>query len=166
MPAGQAGASHHKITQAGLAKRGEAQVHHAQHGCMQAAAGCAVMGCEGLAGPSRHKITRVELGREGNLGKFRSMKGLWGRELAEAPSGATYDPCSTFCTPTVRECGVALHHGYSLMCATECLSDTFEDGTSLAVQCAHPQPLHLIGTIVALKCSRRYKLPEHVLRFV
>eukprot|EP00983_Pelagomonas_calceolata_P051841 1142589-Pelagomonas_calceolata.AAC.3 len=34
------------------------------------------------------------------------------------------------------------------------------------LKCAHPQPLHLIGTTVALECSWRYKLPEHVLRFV
>eukprot|EP00983_Pelagomonas_calceolata_P067549 1149513-Pelagomonas_calceolata.AAC.2 len=27
--------------------------------------------------------------------------------------------------------------------------------------CAHPQPLHLIGTTFALKCSWHYKLPEH-----
>eukprot|EP00983_Pelagomonas_calceolata_P035283 1103477-Pelagomonas_calceolata.AAC.2 len=31
---------------------------------------------------------------------------------------------------------------------------------------AHPQPLHPIGTNLALQCYWRYKLPEHMLRFV
>eukprot|EP00983_Pelagomonas_calceolata_P070842 1150954-Pelagomonas_calceolata.AAC.1 len=30
----------------------------------------------------------------------------------------------------------------------------------------HSQPLHLIGTILALKCSWCYKLSGHMLRFV
>eukprot|EP00983_Pelagomonas_calceolata_P120113 1160675-Pelagomonas_calceolata.AAC.10 len=34
------------------------------------------------------------------------------------------------------------------------------------VRCAHSQPLDLIGTTQALKCSWRYKLPELMLRFV
>eukprot|EP00983_Pelagomonas_calceolata_P096130 1158094-Pelagomonas_calceolata.AAC.4 len=34
------------------------------------------------------------------------------------------------------------------------------------LKCAHPQPLHLIGRIFAPKCGWRYKLPEHMLRFV
>eukprot|EP00983_Pelagomonas_calceolata_P086686 1156806-Pelagomonas_calceolata.AAC.4 len=36
----------------------------------------------------------------------------------------------------------------------------------LHVKCAHPQPFDLIGTFFALKCSWRYKLPEHMVRFV
>eukprot|EP00983_Pelagomonas_calceolata_P077354 1153819-Pelagomonas_calceolata.AAC.1 len=32
--------------------------------------------------------------------------------------------------------------------------------------CAHSQPLHLTGTILALKRSWNNKLPEHILRFV
>eukprot|EP00983_Pelagomonas_calceolata_P119335 1160595-Pelagomonas_calceolata.AAC.4 len=32
------------------------------------------------------------------------------------------------------------------------------------LKCAHPQPLHLIGT--TLKCSWRYKLPEYLLKIV
>eukprot|EP00983_Pelagomonas_calceolata_P085202 1156506-Pelagomonas_calceolata.AAC.2 len=36
----------------------------------------------------------------------------------------------------------------------------------LPFKCAHPQPLHLIGTIFAKQCSEgwHYKLPEHMLR--
>eukprot|EP00983_Pelagomonas_calceolata_P113107 1159953-Pelagomonas_calceolata.AAC.4 len=34
----------------------------------------------------------------------------------------------------------------------------------LHFNCAHSQPLHLIGTILDLKFSWRYKLPEHMLR--
>eukprot|EP00983_Pelagomonas_calceolata_P051380 1142381-Pelagomonas_calceolata.AAC.6 len=45
----------------------------------------------------------------------------------------------------------ARHKGYAL--------DTMQH------RCAHSQPLHLIGTILALKCSWRSKLPEHMLRF-
>eukprot|EP00983_Pelagomonas_calceolata_P056065 1144426-Pelagomonas_calceolata.AAC.10 len=37
---------------------------------------------------------------------------------------------------------------------------------SLCFKCAHSQPLHLIWTSFALKHSWRYKLPEHMLRFV
>eukprot|EP00983_Pelagomonas_calceolata_P024676 776922-Pelagomonas_calceolata.AAC.1 len=38
--------------------------------------------------------------------------------------------------------------------------------TAQALKCTHPQPLHLIETNFALKCSRCYKLPEQMLRFV
>eukprot|EP00983_Pelagomonas_calceolata_P056986 1144878-Pelagomonas_calceolata.AAC.3 len=31
-------------------------------------------------------------------------------------------------------------------------------------KCTHPQPLHLIGAVLAVQCSWHYKLPEHVLR--
>eukprot|EP00983_Pelagomonas_calceolata_P066161 1148892-Pelagomonas_calceolata.AAC.8 len=33
-------------------------------------------------------------------------------------------------------------------------------------KCTHSGSLHLIGTILALECSLRYYLPEHMLRFV
>eukprot|EP00983_Pelagomonas_calceolata_P124094 1161073-Pelagomonas_calceolata.AAC.1 len=33
----------------------------------------------------------------------------------------------------------------------------------LHLKCVHSQPLHMIGAILALKCSWRYKLPEHML---
>eukprot|EP00983_Pelagomonas_calceolata_P037521 1136364-Pelagomonas_calceolata.AAC.2 len=33
----------------------------------------------------------------------------------------------------------------------------------LHLKCAHSQPLHLVGTILALECSWHYKLPEHML---
>eukprot|EP00983_Pelagomonas_calceolata_P115889 1160247-Pelagomonas_calceolata.AAC.28 len=36
----------------------------------------------------------------------------------------------------------------------------------LHLKCAHPQPFDPTGTICALKCSWRYKLPEHMLRFL
>eukprot|EP00983_Pelagomonas_calceolata_P012235 391106-Pelagomonas_calceolata.AAC.8 len=40
-----------------------------------------------------------------------------------------------------------------------------EHAPLLHLNCAHSQPLHLIGTVLALKCSWRYKLPEHMHRF-
>eukprot|EP00983_Pelagomonas_calceolata_P069939 1150573-Pelagomonas_calceolata.AAC.6 len=36
----------------------------------------------------------------------------------------------------------------------------------LLLKCAHPQPLYQIGTLLALKCSWRYMLTEHMLNFV
>eukprot|EP00983_Pelagomonas_calceolata_P125801 1161239-Pelagomonas_calceolata.AAC.2 len=36
----------------------------------------------------------------------------------------------------------------------------------LHLKCAYSQPLHLIENILAQKCSWRFKLPEHMLRFV